>query len=127
MEIRAYAHPYKHIDLMDVQAWDEARVGRQPVALLYHVAADLDDQARAIERDVDTLWYGMEVRTELIALHASLGLYPDRLAALREEQRIDRSNWGLGCRMLKEYEAQQARIQWLIIQKDPRRYSTYEG
>ena len=57
----------------------------------------------------------------------SLGLYPARLAALKDEQRIDRSNWALGCRMTWELEAQQARLQWAIIQRDPRRYATYAG
>ena len=110
-----------------VAGWDDARLGRQLVEMLYHAAADLDDQARAVERDVETLEYGMQVRTELIALLDALGLYPDRLAALKDEQRIDQRNYALGLRMTRELEAQQARLQWAIIQKDPRRYATYAG
>ena len=127
MEIRAYAHPYAHIDVEMVAGWDDARLGRQLVELLYHAAADLDDQARAVERDVETLEYGMQIREELIALLDALGLYPDRLAALKDAQRIDHSNYALGLRMTRELEAQQARLQWAIIQKDPRRYATYAG
>ena len=127
MEVRAYAHPYEPVDLMTVQGWEDARFARAPVHLLYHVGADLDDQARTIERDTETLWYGMEVRTELIALLEALGLYPERLAALKDTQRIDQHNWGIGRRMLREYAAQQARVQWVIMQRDPRRYAVYEG
>jgi hypothetical protein len=91
------------------------------------MAADFDDQARALERDCETLWYGMEVRKELIALLDSLGLYPERLAELCEEQRIDQHNWAYGCRALKTSEVQQARLQWAIIHHGPCRYARYEG
>lgn len=127
MEIRAYAHPYASSHVGGVEALDDARLARQPVQRLYHMAADLDDHARALERDCATLWYGMEIRTELLALHASLGLYPERLAALREEQRIDRHNWALGVHLLHAATAQQARVQWALLQRDPCRYARYEG
>jgi hypothetical protein len=124
MAVRAYAHPYAQVDRLTVEGWEDGHLARAPLQMLYHIAADLDDEARTVERDVETLWYGMQVREKLIALLESLGLYPDQLAAEKEEQRIDRSNWGLGCRMLTEYEAQQARLQWAITRRDPRRWST---
>ena len=117
----------EHIDLVTVEDVDDGRLARAPVEILYHTAADLDDQARAVERDVETLSYGMQVREELITLLDALGLYPERLAELKDVQRIDRHNRAFGCRMLKDYEAQQARVQWVIVQRDPRRYSVYEG
>lgn len=127
MEIRAYAHPYEPVDRLTVEGLEDARLERAPLELLYHTAADLDDQARTVERDTETLWYACEVRAELIAFLEAIGLYPERLAELKDTQRIERHNWGIGCRMLKEYEAQQARIQWAITHRDPRRYSVYEG
>ena len=119
MEIRAYAHPYEPVDLLTVQGWDDATLARMPIQLVYHAAADLDDQARTVERDCEALWAAMEVREELIVLLEALGVYPDRLAALRDTQRIDRSNWGLGCRMLRECGEQQARLQWTLSHRDP--------
>jgi hypothetical protein len=127
MEIRAYAHPYHHIDCHAVAGWDDRILAGVSVQLLYHMAADLDDQARAVERDCSTAQYATEIRAELIALLDSLGLYPDRLAELREIQRIELHNWGIGRRMQREHEVQQARVQWAILQKDPRRYAVYEG
>jgi hypothetical protein len=135
MEIRAYAHPYAHVDLRDVQALDEARLARVPVIHIYHMAADVDDQARTVERDCDTLQYATEVRATLIALLEelerrgelaavleALGWDPDQLAEAREIQRVERHNYAFGVRMLKEFEVQQSRLQWALIQKDPRRW-----
>jgi hypothetical protein len=70
------------------------------------------------------MWYGMQVREELLALLESLGLYPERFASEKEKQRIDQHNWALGCRMLTEYEAQQVRVQRAITHRDPRRWVT---
>jgi hypothetical protein len=127
MEMRAYAHPYEPINVDVVAALDDACLARQPLENLYHMAADLDAHAWALERDCEALWSGMQVRAELIALLESLGLYPARLAELREAQRIDAHNRLLGVRMRKAAEVQQSRVQWAIIHKDPCRYGVYEG
>lgn len=124
MEVRAYCHPFKHIDCSDLEAIDDTRLGRAPLLSLYHMAADLDDQARAVERDVSTLGYATQVREELIALLEALGLYPERLAELQDLQRIEQHNGALGRRMQREYERQQSRVQVAISRKDPRHYVT---
>jgi uncharacterized protein YdeI (YjbR/CyaY-like superfamily) len=126
MEIRAYAHPYETIDVQMVAGWDDARLSRAPVALLYHAAADLDDQARAVERDCARASEAMRIREQFLA-YVEAWFDAELVAALQEVQRIDRSNYAVGRRMTRELEVQQARLQRAIIQKDPRRYATYAG
>jgi hypothetical protein len=116
MEIRAYHHGQDVVELAMVEALGDAQLARVPLEKLYHMAADLDYQAASLGGDCQALWVALIERgrfLDYVAGHEDgSGFY----AALVEEQRIDRHNWELGRRLLREFEAQQARVQLRLSQ-----------